>query len=119
MTHQEILEKAIQKAIDGGLYQDKPFKLTMKNIVIDTGDELGVLKADNQLVIKMFDEILDVENIIFNHDFAKALWGNDEYYGVRDKYPHSPTQIKTWQYHLQQMVISYDPITYLGEHLNG
>lgn len=43
-------------------------------------------------------------DIIYNHDFAKALWGEKPL---------------GWRYHLQMMVVADDPIEYLGEHLDA
>ncbi len=107
MTNQEILEKAIQKAIDGG-YTNVP---KFVGITIEQYAE-DLLTNDN----KPYD-------IIFNHDFAKALWGEPKEvdFGKRDsggmKIFGVPKTIG-WQYHLQQMVIAEDPIKYLGEHLD-
>jgi hypothetical protein len=65
--------------------------------------------------------------LIFNHDFAKALWGerkevaSDGLYDVRGCQGQvsgaTYENYEDWQYHLQQMVIADDPIAYLGEHL--
>lgn len=53
--------------------------------------------------------------LIFNHDFAKALWGEK----AHDEPNISKTEywLYAWQYHLQQVVIADDPIKYLGEHM--
>lgn len=66
---------------------------------------------------------------IFSHDFAKAFWGEntieicdmgheykpDSYHECPDNEIYfSRTHIR-WQYHLQQMVISEDPIKYLEQ----
>lgn len=93
MTNQEILEKAITKAIAGG-WKEKPAALPME-----------------LFVGKMLDNLW-VYNCIFNHDFAKALWGevpNTGYLKAANLIP--------WKYHLQQMVIDDDPIAYLGDNL--
>lgn len=98
MSNQEILEKAIQKAIDGGW---KPF-----------GDARIKIAATVMHVLyawQTFDT--DWHNtIIFNHDFAKALWGTKVPAWSLDN-----SSLEAWQYHLQQMVISPDSIKYLGE----
>jgi hypothetical protein len=65
--------------------------------------------------------------LIFNHDFAKALWGDQE---ELFHYPESEVVApnnhqkqsemayqQVWRYHLQQMVIADDPIQYLGENI--
>lgn len=57
--------------------------------------------------------------VIFNHDFAKALWG-EEYIGwdISDVYfKKHRIASQAWQFHLQQMVIADDPIEYLGENI--
>lgn len=59
--------------------------------------------------------------IIFDHDFAKALWGDN--LNVTEQIHHwasgdvTRAMLKNWQLYLQQMVIAEDPIKYLGEHL--
>ena len=115
MTHTEILERAIRKAVDGG-WKFQPF-----------GDRYfpNYLSADG-LVGHIAATINDLRlnAVIFNHDFAKALWGErlgigdgditQEFEGISSfSTPPQPA----WQYHLQQMVIAEDPIKYIGEHL--
>lgn len=100
MTNQQILEKAIQKAIDGG-WKD--------------GQAIGVYTLEKNKrgtygLRSVSDGWINVEAVIFNHDFAKALWGE-----TTMDWHHWPT--REWQYHLQQMVIADDPIKYLGEYL--
>lgn len=147
LTNKEILEKAIQKAIDGGW---KPFADLVFDAVSKDGSgyawcghweryvqmELnGNLPPDYRPVARTHD--LATERLIFNHDFAKALWGEEKYMAYfagynewsdatdieyvedqdYDEEPHEKKPI--WQYHLQQMVISENPIQYLGEHLDG
>ena len=48
-----------------------------------------------------------VYSILFSHDFAKAFFGEEHWlYGKRP-----------WQYHLQQAVVSDDPIEYYYKNL--
>jgi hypothetical protein len=110
MTHQEILEKAIQKAIDGGwdAYGWERFQpIQMYGVFA------GFVNPDDNTAGS-----LRTNDIIFNHDFAKALWGED-YSGFsgHTKPGEKIEDLETWQYHLQQMVVADDPIAYLGEHL--
>ncbi|SIC58911.1 hypothetical protein [Mycobacteroides abscessus] len=128
MTNQQILEKAIQKAVDGGWY---PRGIQFDCVTNDdpkgyawTGtwegyqqmEAKGYLPPDTHPVPRLVD--VDPELFIFNHDFAKALWGDG-----RDKEGKVPIgdfrwyMGPYWQYHLQQMVIADDPIKHLGEHL--
>lgn len=109
MTDKEILEKAIQKAIDGGwdAYGWKHFTVTVGGVAWhDDEPYTPGTKANHD----------QVESLIFNHDFAKALWGEEWYRGITPDMP-APDHKQTWQHHLQQMVISEDPIKYLGNNL--
>jgi hypothetical protein len=52
------------------------------------------------------------EQLIYSHDFARALWGKEapnDYCKI--------TGVEMWQFHLQKMVVADDPIAYLGEHI--
>jgi hypothetical protein len=59
-------------------------------------------------------------SIIFSPPFAKALWGdkfiNPEY---RDDTGSKVVSFKqtAWKHHLRQMVISDDPVKYLGDNI--
>lgn len=69
---------------------------------------------------------------IFSHDFAKAIWGNDEIFeceickgigntdDMREKHCHKDFRAyhhrllgEAWQYHLQQLVLEKEPLKYL------
>lgn len=118
MTNQEILTKAIKKAIAGGW--------TVNNWT-DCDDFEWRLDVDTEYEIEnlcmvvtgMGEEFyLGTHNIIFDHDFAKALWG--ETVDLFPAYNHMSDTLephRAWQYHLQAMVIAEDPIKYLGENL--
>lgn len=102
MSRQQILEKAIRKAIEGGYPGD-----------------ISDYKTDGFTIYrwagKSFMEF-DASSFIFSHPFAEALWGdepymdkvdgNDEYLGYR-----------AWEHHLREMVIADDPIQYLGNNI--
>lgn len=82
---------------------------------------------------KEYFYIYNEYEIIFNHDFAKAFWGNDDVYGHCGKSPEDFQGTnkkccafadsncewfeKRWQYHLQKMVLEEDPIKYLEQFL--
>lgn len=112
MTNQEILEKAVQKALDRSLpyalitLSGKRLKDTSElNMWLDTGD-------------------ISIEELIFNHAFAKALWNTANttkvVYDIKidnGRRMSKPIWLEDWQYHLQMMVIADDPIKYLGENI--
>lgn len=92
MKKEEILEKAIEKAIKN---KWKP---------------LGVLKGIGIAHCKMHKYY---NQIIFSHDFAKAFWGKELLdLGYKDFKENSKYK---WGFHLQQMVLEEDPIRYLEQ----
>ena len=125
MTNQEILEKAVIKAIDGGWISGKYELDSLRNPpkikpTDDSDNELLQFITDN-MMLKMARD-----RVIFNHDFAKALWGEElhhETFIVPKELSKRFAGTKNldikpaWQYHLQNMVISDDPIKYLGENI--
>lgn len=108
MPDKAILEKAIQKAIDGGwkhrngwTYLANYRKKAPLNSV-QFADETGEVWH------------MPVETLIFNHDFAKALWGEEYPSKVESAVNRG---FKFWQSRLMMMVIADDPIKYLGQNL--
>lgn len=134
MTSAEKLEALIQRAIEGGWnvfgltngmnikhkgsweveYDEPSLKIYYWNIGKTSLYDSHGIKADEF-------------SIIFNHDFAKALCGERDYTKMEypDEYKEVPgsRQYMTahdqaiwdkqgWQYHLQQAVISDNPIEY-------
>lgn len=116
MSNQQILEKAIQKAIDN-----------------KWDVELTDILQEMQTWTSYRGQFSYPSGLLFNHDFAKALWGE-----IHSMKRHGATRFSPegsihcsncgvsssseidhcWQYHLQQMVIADDPIKYIGEHLD-
>ena len=119
MEQQEILERAIAMAIDGGWKWPFPNEYIIESrISLEVGNTPDY-KSDFKLPYLWnggaYDdyELLSSRDIIFNHDFAKALWGETQAIIRERNYSH----MSFWQYHLQEMVIADDPIKYLGESL--
>ena len=98
VDHKPILECAIKKAVNSGLRLDRV-------------DMLDTPKEVAEWALNPFYP--HWPSLLFSHAFAKALWGEDKTYpGGQEK-----SELLSWQYHLQQMVISEDPIKYLGENI--
>mgnify|MGYP003462388437 CR=1 FL=1 len=121
MSNKEILEKAIQKAIDARWKQ--PWVGVYKGLNHDlvTGELFAYWQYKDLMPFGY-----SVIGLIFDHKFAKALWGEQlvlerkschETFVVPKEGTSSLAIKPHWQYHLQQMVISEDPITYLGENI--
>ena len=91
MTNEQILERAIDKAVKNGWKKPDDY---IQNVVMDINYDL----------LKDYAR----HGVIFSHDFAKAFWGER-------LIESSISGNEGWQYHLQQMVISKDPIKYLEQ----
>lgn len=113
-----ILEKAIKKAIDSGMkYYGKP----ENGWGVDVGQWHT---SDNHLcqVRSHYDHYIPYRDVIFNHEFAKALWGKEIYNAIDTNARNwSMSDIRkaspAWMYHLREMVISEEPIKYLGDNI--
>lgn len=95
MTNKEILEKAIKKAKTHGW---------------DSGD------------LEIYAIPIEAPVIIFNHQFAKALWGEGRMSSTNGldrggMNMFEPKPIGDWKSHLQMMVVAPDPIKYLSDNL--
>lgn len=101
MTNEEILKKAIKKAIKNGW-----MKMSIKEF---------------EIALRYWDLPLMIINkeywrYIFSHDFAKAFWGEESAIITTDVNTMTIFQdTPSWQYHLQQMVLEKDPIKYLEQ----
>lgn len=127
MTNEEILEKAIEKALKNG--SDFSELITYKRQDIRFGKiyvGVGKLLGETKIVVKSsfpsgeFEPevktiLFDYEPFIFSHDFAKAFWFGIMTTGVENLSSTNRTVEfeKAWQFHLQQMVLEEDPIKYL------
>jgi hypothetical protein len=124
MTNEEILETAVQKAVDGGW---KPGWRDRRPVTkwgahygddFDVGDGVQIIGHHARSSASFW--FFPIKELLFDHRFAKSLWGEESscpggYHvtgGYCLDYGHG------WQYHLQMMVISDDPLKYLGEHMN-
>jgi predicted restriction endonuclease len=112
MTNEEILKKAIEKALHNNWEQMLPFVPTW---ALEQANEDRL----TQHIIKTYGK----RSIIFSHDFAKAIWGkyeprcracgsNPASFDITQQHQHTDF-IPAWQYHLQQMVLEEKPLKYL------
>ena len=124
MTNEEILKKAISKAVDNGW--DMFGRKTPNKYISNLNGLIQYILKDNELKIYTekhgfgHTEKYSIEKIIFSHDFAKAIWNSKSCYHngseMRHRHtghPDSNCGQAHWQYHLQQMVLEEDPIKYL------
>lgn len=125
MSQKEILKKAIDKAITGG------YKLPSPDYSEWSFEDWGIRES--------FDNYIDLEKIIFSHEFAKAFFGVEDTCQDCGQIFKFPTKvegyeydfyececgcqvqvvpIECWEYHLQQMVIMEDRLKYLENFVN-
>lgn len=129
MTNQEILTKAVEKAIANGWEFDN----------FDKWEWSAIKKTDTVvnnwyyflLIYGGKEKFIDIERIIFDQDFARALWGErttiDAYeaqkQGKLSEYIQASPGLFTvtdkwgWQEHLQALVLAADRIEYLRENI--
>ena len=116
MTNEQILTKAIEKAVKNGWNKEKFEKKNLTSSI--EGD------------IKWWSDCGSWVNIIiFSHSFAKAFWGegNKDWYCSCDRLNRDHVRscpmnaensgLEIWQYHLQQMVLKEKPLGYLAKFL--
>jgi hypothetical protein len=126
MEKENTINRILQKALEAG-YNIDFYAAEAKFAVVDKyGDE-------QTFVIQMDDDALDypeygLYTIIFDQDFAKAFFGTGkmntgkllgEDFSVMlvNGRPATltPEIVNEWEYHLQQMVVSEDPVQYLSK----
>ena len=120
MNNEEILEKAIQKAINNGwnrfnryttrVYVGRVFNYDSRIYIY--GEPILPCNAITASVRILYTP----EEIIFNHDFAQALWGMKKLTKAAANLSDVNT-IYLWQLRLQQMVVSKNLIEYLGDYI--
>ena len=132
-SKKDILTKGIKQAIENG-WKYKGFniiksKILPNKVILIDFDESWFVPADeyNEEKIEPYNtRAFSINDLIYDHDFAKALWGEKEdYLDVEVINPeiggHYDTQeqppLAAYKKHLAQMVIADDPIKYLGEHI--
>ena len=96
MTNEQILKKAIEKAVKNGFNMDKWWGSKYHR------------KDKAEYLLMVFQE----KQLIFSHDFAKA------FFGKTTEWVAETGKVERWQIHLQQMVIADDPIKYLERFIN-
>jgi len=116
-----FIDRAIRKAIKNGWKKpDMPYEIDLSGEIYESPK------------IRLYDEWVDLEHVLFDPEFGKALWGEQEAPSSTDKsftvnHPHGWVEhvfnaevhypLGTgWQYHFQRMVVAENRIIYLGHH---
>ena len=134
MTNEEVLTKAIEKALENGWNMfGFAGKLLHWNVNEAEYPYQSWLfgRMDHRYVYQLQ---VSLNDILFNHDFAKAFWGEEEVEVVIDdfllskepqpfmggtiEYPYYESagisyKCKAYLYHLQKLVLEEEPLGYL------
>lgn len=116
MTDEQTLQKAIERAVEGGWNPagDKRAK-TAKTRIKHAYELLTRYSWIDDDWVE--DDEIDIELsplVIYRRDFARALFGSE--FITIDMGPITVDK-PAWQHHLQQMVICDDPVEYLRDYL--
>jgi len=123
MTQEDKLKKIIEKAVENGYKVSKAeedFETTIKS-VDNTPYVSHKSIAVEEGTLQEYEVIIAYQQIIFDHSFAKAIWGERKDHLC--KTCNGPLIVGTdpyivgWQAHLQQAVISDNPIDYYYENM--
>lgn len=123
MTRQEILEKAIRKAVEQGWLPyfagfDKHMSAkAIRYIIHEDSSDVRFEVVTKGRVYGVSGYTMEIPSIIFNHDFAKALWGEEPWGDIDSSPSELSGDYDVWQARLMGMVIADDPIAYLGENI--
>jgi len=101
MTNEQVLKKAIEKAVKNG-FKYAPYTTT---------------DGIHPVFIEI-PEISIYRHLIFSHEFAKAFWGEKEYTEQSEemkkrKMIGGTRFVGNWRYHLSKMVLEEESLKYL------
>ena len=112
MNKKQILREAVQKAVDNGY--DVPYSFDDAEIILDEDDETPTFLWDDSDK----ERKRQMRDIIFDPEFAQAFWGEEIRRCTCGGLDDCPTTAFTqWEWHLQQMAIEPDQLTYLAKFL--
>lgn len=131
LTNQEIITKAVEKAIKNGFYSDSRVEVVTHPLYTEIVKQVRLYSdtfTPNPFVFHPLE-------IIFSAPFAKAFWGKKKWgllidfddsgkfdqsnivdvlrYEVDDGFQ----ELEEWQYRLQEMIVEEDAIKYLEKFL--
>lgn len=114
MTDKEILKGVIEKVEKKGFDYSEWYEKNCKYFEVEW--ECSITSYEVLLQSKMYIVL------IFSTPFVKALWGEGTRYIDcidTERGEHLCTNMKNWQYHLQQMVLEENPLQYLERFLTN
>ena len=121
MKREEILKKAIERAVKNGFDFFRHYDIKYLEVVRINYPAYPVhgcdadFKFNDGKTTATFNYSID--RILFNHDFAKAFWGKEKWKPCESGARDSMCVNKGWQYHIQQLAIAEDRLEYIAEFL--
>lgn len=106
MTNEEILIKAIKKAVKNG------YKSVVPKYLHITESGIGMFQEN----VAEHIEYLSVDRIIFDHNFAKAFWGEECHShsdNVSSRDCPYDCEIPKWKKEIQKLALSKDRFQYI------
>lgn len=119
----QIIELAVDRALKCGWSPiDDVKKQPTRSRFSEPSNSVSLILSEKEPEVL---GILKLHEVIYNHEFAKSLWGEKEVHyfdivSIDADGERTKTQTVTkamWVYYLQQMVVSDDPIAYLAENM--
>mgnify|MGYP006276393343 CR=1 FL=1 len=122
MTDQETLQHAIEVAVKrgfdlwGGEIEKwrviEPLNRSLYLSIFKWNRRTDAFDGDST-----FEEKYTIDDILFDHSFAKALFGEEEHPIYAHREDNGTRMMYMWEYHLLQLVLSIDRIAYLKEYM--
>lgn len=101
MTQKQILKAAIEKAVNNG------YDLSERDM--------------EYFFSQRSSAALYYEALLFDHDFARAFWGNKKHRHSsrcpKECFLNPKPQLPAWEYHIQQLAVTEDRLAYIEKFL--
>ncbi len=116
MNNKDILQKAIEKAVENGW--DNKGMFDHEDFDYEYDDSFGGMVWawwKGREMGEPADHKIPPETIFFSHDFAKAFWKEPTEVLIEKAAGHEVYGIADWEYHLKQLAVAEDRLAYLEQ----
>ena len=122
MTNEQILKKAIEKAVENGFKFQQIWSGLPEDAFFEIydGDEAIHFSTKSKSMSSGGAEgwSMAYNTFIFSHSFAKAFWGEaDMILELPNNEKLTMVHTPAWEYHLQQLVLEEQPLKYIEKFL--
>ena len=120
MTNEQILKKAIEKAVENGFKfhgNNKSWSVSGGGLVDSKSLTIELIAYSGETKLTAYP---DWVRTIFSHEFAKAFWGEEEMHGEAECYYGCCMMcMDAYLYHLSKMVLEEEPLLYIEKFLDN